>query len=133
MNKYKLLLAIKNQKLLECIEFYLKNNIDYISSSRYLLTNKIFDFKKAFEADIILIDVDMPFHLGMNTAKKILKLFPQKKLIALTFYPQKNYMEELKSAGFKGCILKDDVFVNLELSLLMTINGNYCFSDISNY
>jgi two-component system, NarL family, nitrate/nitrite response regulator NarL len=64
-----------------------------------LLTNK--------KADIVLMDINMPQMDGVEATKRIQQQFPKTKVLMLTMYDTKNYIERLVLAGASGYILKN--------------------------
>ncbi len=74
--------------------------------------NQLIDFFNSPEKrypDIILIDIEMPNINGINTAKQILWRNRYLKMIAVTMYEDRAYLNELLAVGFKGCIFKSNI------------------------
>jgi two-component system, NarL family, response regulator DegU len=64
--------------------------------------------------DIVLIDIDMPDMIGINITQKILKLFPELKVIACSNFIEEEYYYHLNELGFKGFFLKSGSIYQLE-------------------
>lgn len=79
------------------------------------------------EADIVFMDIEMPEIDGIETAKRLLKVFPKLKIIAVTMYEDNIYLEELKNVGFWGCISKDEIFDKISEVIIHIIRGKFSF------
>lgn len=66
------------------------------------------------QADIILMDIEMPKLNGIETVKRASTKNPALKFIAITAYNDKAYLYDLIAAGFKGYILKDNFYDEFE-------------------
>ena len=84
--------------------------------------------------DIILMDISMPVMGGVEATTQLRKILPDIKILILTIYNKKEYINKLFSAGAHGYITKDVSFEEL-LYAVNTINqGKMFFSpDISNF
>lgn len=65
--------------------------------------------------NIVLMDINMPKLNGIDTTFRLLNTYSrgQIKVIAITLHADKYDLEALIKAGFKGCILKKDVYSDL--------------------
>jgi DNA-binding NarL/FixJ family response regulator len=57
-------------------------------------------------ADIVIMDINMPRMNGIQCTEWIKKNYPQTKVIILTMFPEKSYIDQLMSVGADGCLLK---------------------------
>lgn len=87
--------------------------------SRFIIIDKLSSGKKLLEspnlllAQLILMDIEMPELNGIETAKRVNYLCPYIKLIAITMYQDKVYLEQLVESGFRGFVNKSEVVKNL--------------------
>jgi len=58
------------------------------------------------EPDVIVLDVAMPEMNGMDAAARIFTRFPKTKIIALSAYSDKRYVEQMLKAGAVGYVVK---------------------------
>ncbi len=57
-------------------------------------------------ADIVIMDINMPKMNGIQCTEWIKKNHPSTKVIILTMFPEKTYIDQLINAGADGCLLK---------------------------
>lgn len=76
-----------------------------------------FDEKTIREADIILMDIMMNQISGIEATKRITWLHYNLKIIAVTMHIEKVFLDQIIEAGFKGFVLKTNIFNTLEKTL----------------
>src|SRR5579872_843908 len=54
-------------------------------------------------ADVVIMDINMPKMNGIQCTEWIKKHYPQTKVIILTMFPEKSYIDQLIAAGADGC------------------------------
>ena len=81
------------------------------------------------DADIILIDCEMPVMNGIEAAKRVNYKFPDKKMIAITMYQEKVYLNDLICAGFKGYVYKPDIVEKLGIVIKNVLNNEFDFTN----
>ncbi|MBO8128025.1 MAG: response regulator transcription factor [Peptococcaceae bacterium] len=59
------------------------------------------------EADILLLDINMPGKNGIETCRLVKQKYPRMGVIALTIHDQDEYLFEMIRAGVAGYVLKD--------------------------
>lgn len=57
-------------------------------------------------ADIVVLDINMPKMNGLQCTEWIKKNCPATKVIILTMFPEKSYIDQLIKVGADGCLLK---------------------------
>lgn len=72
------------------------------------------ELRNTHEADIILMDIEMPVMNGLEAVKQALWKNRELKFIAVTGYKDKAYLTDLISSGFKACIFKDSIYDDFE-------------------
>lgn len=76
-----------------------------------------FDETTIREADIILMDIMMNQISGIEATKRITWLHFNLKIIAVTMHIEKVFLDQIIEAGFKGFVLKTNIFNTLEKTL----------------
>jgi DNA-binding NarL/FixJ family response regulator len=80
-----------------------------------------------FDSDLVLMDIEMPGKNGIETTKIINKIRPNLKVVALTMYIDKVYLEQLIESGFKGFVNKVDVCETLFPTIAAVLQNKYVF------
>lgn len=78
--------------------------------------------------DIILMDINMPEMDGIQATKKVLEAYPNIKVLMLTMFSTKEYIEKLLRAGAHGYLLKNTNKVELEEAIHTIISNKPYFS-----
>lgn len=87
---------------------------------------KLKDFQKA---DLILMDIKMSRRYSIELTKKLLRDYPDLKIVANTLYIENLYLTTLLEAGFKGCILKLNLLENIEECFSKVLGGELYFPE----
>jgi DNA-binding NarL/FixJ family response regulator len=77
---------------------------------------------KVTPADIVLMDVEMPFLNGIEATRLALKEYPYLKIIALTMFAEDQYIQSMLDEGAKGFLIKNIKKEALS-NALMTVHG----------
>jgi two-component system, NarL family, invasion response regulator UvrY len=85
--------------------------------------------KNGEEADIILMDLNMPEMDGYETAKLLAKMQPKLKIIILTMYEAEMLLMRLLQVGVKGFLKKDIHPHELNNALLTVATGEYYYDN----
>jgi DNA-binding NarL/FixJ family response regulator len=80
-------------------------------------------------SDIILMDIVMDKMGGFETTKSILWQNSHLKIIAITMYSDKAFLDLLIEAGFKGCVFKQNIYNQLPIAIEVVKNGKLYFPD----
>jgi DNA-binding NarL/FixJ family response regulator len=80
-------------------------------------------------ADVVIIDINMPKMNGIQCTEWIKKNYPQTKVIILTMFPEKSYVDQLISAGADGCLLKSRGSKDL-LEAIERVTNNRSYFDM---
>jgi DNA-binding NarL/FixJ family response regulator len=79
-------------------------------------------------ADIALMDINMPEMDGIEATRKGLKLSPGINIIALSMYGEEEYYYKMVDAGAKGFLLKDSDISEVKEAILTVAKGGSFFS-----
>lgn len=66
----------------------------------------LIDLMKNRRADVVILDINMPKMNGIQCTEWIKINYPATKVIILTMFPEKSYIDQLIRAGADGCLLK---------------------------
>jgi DNA-binding NarL/FixJ family response regulator len=99
-------------------------NVVFDTSDGNLFLEKIPDI----QADIVLMDIDMPVINGVLVTEKALKINPDLKIIALSMFSDTGHYMQMIHAGVKGFILKKANKFELEQAIRTICEGGNYFS-----
>lgn len=97
--------------------------VDEASNGKELL--EILDEK---EADIVLMDIQMPLMNGIEATELALQSHPNLKIIALTMFNDEDYIQSMMDAGAKGFLLKNITRDILDAALQAVASGSTYYS-----
>ncbi|MGE4586111.1 MAG: response regulator [Mangrovibacterium sp.] len=80
------------------------------------------------EADLVLLDIDMPVMDGITAARRALKKYPQLKIITLSMYGEEDYYYKMVDSGVKGFLLKNSDLNEVKTALEVIYDGGNYFS-----
>lgn len=81
------------------------------------------------EADVLLLDLDMPKMNGITAIRKIKEIAPDLKIIVLTMHPEDIYGKTALQMGASGYLIKDDEPKKLINAINKVYAGEQIFSD----
>ena len=93
--------------------------------------NEFLNLSLHHKADVILMDLYMPFMNGIEATKRILYYFGNAKIIALTNLHDEDILQTLIEAGFKGYIFKNSIFEEIEDAIEAILSGNLWFKGLT--
>lgn len=126
-DKIKLIIADDNATFIEALNFFLSKYekfkvIDICNNGLELVESK-----KLFEADVLLVDVQMPELDGISAGKKINQRFPKLPMIAITMIEGAVYLDELVYNGFRGYVHKLEIPTKLIDTIDKVLNKTFVF------
>lgn len=80
-------------------------------------------------ADIVFMDINMPELSGIETTEKVLKKFPDLKIIALTSFGESDNFDKMIYAGVEGFMLKNSGFNDFKVAIQKVMKGGNYFSE----
>ena len=119
-----------NETFREGIIFYLENILNYKVIGKASNGREFLEQKQILkDADIVLMDVQMPEIDGIEAVMKFLRFYQNTKIIAVTDFPNAVYLKELIYTGFKACVFKNRVFEDLPAAIENVIKGKLHFPE----
>ena len=80
-------------------------------------------------ADVVLMDINMPVMGGIEATEEITKRFPDVRVLALSMYNEKSFIQKMLHAGATGYVLKNVGKDELVLAIETVRTGKSYFSD----
>lgn len=84
-------------------------------------------------ADVVIMDINMPKMNGIQCTEWIKKNHPQTKVIILTMFPERSYVDQLIAAGADGCLLKSRGSKDLLDAIERVTNSKSYFDSIRDF
>jgi DNA-binding NarL/FixJ family response regulator len=129
----KILLVDDHPIFLDGIHAILDTNDDFIISGEAKNGFEAIDLVHEDQPDIIVMDVAMPELNGIEATRKIMELYPDTKILALSIYSSKRFIKDMLEAGAVGYLLKDNAPEKLVTAIYRIANGDtYINRSISN-
>lgn len=85
------------------------------------------------EVDVVVLDINMPVMDGISCSRVLKKDFPDIKIIILTMYAQKTFVEEIVKLGIDGCLLKNNTGKELIDAVLRVMSGKQYYDRIGTF
>ena len=89
---------------------------------------ELLEILKKLTPDLLILDILMPHLNGLEAAVKIKDNFPQIKILFLTMYGEREYLDKAISMGAEGYLLKSDIADELENAITTIMRGNHYIS-----
>ena len=72
---------------------------------------------KKLQPSIVVMDINMPELNGIDATSRLIELLPRTKVIALSMYSSKRFIQSMFKAGASGYLLKDCAFAELVFAI----------------
>ncbi|MBR07638.1 MAG: DNA-binding response regulator [Rickettsiales bacterium] len=83
--------------------------------------------------NVVVLDINMPVLDGISCSRMLKKEFPDIKIIILTMYAQKTFVEEIVKIGIDGCLLKNNTGKELIDAVLRVMSGRQYYDRIGTF
>lgn len=94
---------------------------------------ELVDLISVRRSDVVILDINMPKMNGIQCTEWIKKHFPTIKVIILTMFPEKTYIDQLINAGADGCLLKSRGSQDLIDAIERVTSGKSYFDTIRDF
>ena len=96
---------------------------DYSDGSQFIAALPILD------VEVVLMDISMPNMDGKTATKLALRQCPELKIIALTMFSERQYIEQMADAGVSGFLNKDSDIKTVFQAIDTLVAGDTFFPD----
>jgi DNA-binding NarL/FixJ family response regulator len=105
------------------------NRLKYASVVGEASNGKEFiELQKEKQADLVLLDIQMPIMNGIEASELALHEFPELKVVILTMFDDEEYIEKMMDIGVHGFLLKNITRDLLDQALQSIAAGNTYYS-----
>nr|WP_321406369.1 response regulator transcription factor [uncultured Carboxylicivirga sp.] len=127
-NSLKISIVDDNKFFREGLRFFIESETEWTITQEEESGLSLIDKGFLIIPDIVLMDINMPKLNGIETTFNLLNGYSRTeiKFIAITLHSDRYHIEALIKAGFRGCILKKDVYSELKQAVeKVHTNGLY--------
>jgi DNA-binding NarL/FixJ family response regulator len=103
----KVFIVDDHKMVIEGLQLLLQNSPDITVIGYALSGVSAIEQLMGLQPDVILMDVNMPDINGIETTKKLLSLYPNLKVIAISMHKESSLIKLMLSNGAKGYVLKN--------------------------
>jgi DNA-binding NarL/FixJ family response regulator len=128
MDKIKIIIADDHQLFRNGLKILLNAFPDFEVTGEASNGEEFLKLLKITQADIALMDINMPVMDGIEATKEGLKTRPDIYIIALSMYGDEEYYYKMVDAGAKGFLLKDSDISEVREAILTVKKGGSFFS-----
>lgn len=133
MNTIKVLIADDHSIVMEGLQVVLSAEEELEVVGTVLNGEEVMLFVGRHEVDVVILDINMPVMDGITCARKLKKEYPNIKIIILTMYAQKSFVDEIVKIGIDGCLLKNNTGKELTTAIFRVMNGSQYYDRLKNF
>ena len=135
MKKIKVLIADDHHIVLDGLKSVLSQNEDIEVVATAGTGLEVLDYieSNSHGVDVVILDINMPEMDGITCAKELKKKYKQVKVLILTMYPQKTFVDEFINIGIDGCLLKNHTGVQLVNAIYRVSDGNMFYDHLKEF
>ncbi|MDQ1332975.1 MAG: DNA-binding response regulator [Bacteroidota bacterium] len=128
MGKIRILIADDHQLFRNGLKILLNSFPEFEVTGEASNGEEFLKLLRNTEADIALMDINMPEMDGIEATRNSLKISPGLSIIALSMYGEEEYYYKMVDAGAKGFLLKDSDISEVKEAILTVLKGGSYFS-----
>jgi DNA-binding NarL/FixJ family response regulator len=128
MDKIRIIITDDHQLFRNGLKILLNSFPDFEVTGEASNGEEFLKLIQSVNADIALMDINMPEMDGIEATKRGLKLIPGINIIALSMYGEEDYYYRMVDAGAKGFLLKDSDIKEVREAILTVVKGGSYFS-----
>lgn len=128
MEKIKIIIADDHQLFRNGLKILLNAFPEFEVTGEASNGAEFIDIMRTLNADVALMDINMPEMDGIEATRKGLKINPELSIIALSMYGEEDYYYKMVDAGARGFLLKDSDINEVKEAILTVRKGGSYFS-----
>lgn len=133
MSTIKILLADDHRMVIDGLKMILSSNHHFEVVGEAENGEEVLKFLEKQKVHIVVLDINMPKMDGITCAKKIKSTYKNVKVIILTMYAQKSFVEEIIQIGIDGCLLKNNTGKELADAIDRVYSGRSYYDQIQEF
>jgi DNA-binding NarL/FixJ family response regulator len=123
MKKFRLAIIDDHQVVINGLKSMLAADpglqVDFTTQS----SDELLNYLQISVPDVLLMDMQMPGLSGVDLGKKILKLYPQIKIVAFSSFDDSSMVKQILRAGARGYILKNADWQTITKAIHTVMSG----------
>jgi DNA-binding NarL/FixJ family response regulator len=133
MSKIRILLADDHSIVLDGLKLILEidPNMQVVEEAHN--GQEVLDFVSNNDVDVIIMDINMPVMDGITCSRKLKSINKNIKIILLTMYAQKSFVEDIVKIGIDGCLLKSNTGKELTEAIVRVHSGKSYYDQIGQF
>ena len=128
MDKIRIIITDDHQLFRNGLKILLNSFPDFEVTGEASNGEEFLKLIQSVNADIALMDINMPEMDGIEATRRGTKLIPAINIIALSMYGEEDYYYRMVDAGAKGFLLKDSDINEVREAILTVAKGGSYFS-----
>ena len=128
MNKIRIIIADDHQLFRNGLKILLNSFPEFEVTGEASNGKEYLELLKTIQADIALMDINMPEMDGIEATRREVKMNPSVNVIALSMYGEEEYYYKMVDAGARGFLLKDSDISEVKEAILTVMKGGSFFS-----
>jgi len=129
----KIYIADDHPIVVDGLKEILKSKAKWIVSGTAHDGQQLIDLIQQDVPDVAIVDISMPIMNGLQCTAWIKQNFPAVRVIILTMYPEKTFVNQLLKIGADGCLLKSRGTLDLIAAIERVSAGKSYFDWVSDF
>ncbi len=126
--KYSILLVDDHQLLRRAVRRVIEANPELAVIAELSDGQDLMKFLEKSSAQMIVLDISLPHMSGIEATRRIKREHPDVKVLILTIHDNEEYMEQARTFGAEGYLLKEDIGDELLPAITSLRRGGTYFS-----
>ena len=126
---YNIAIADDHEIILNSLSKIINSEANLHTSACVKNGEELIQFVNSSMPDICIIDLDMPIMNGLTAAKKLLRVYPDIKIIIFTMYKLNSLLKRIINMGIKAYIIKTCDRDELIFAINQVLKGKLYYSD----
>lgn len=133
LQTYKILIADDHLMVIEGLRAVLERNRDLEVVGEVTDGRQVLEHLHKEDVQMIILDINMPAMDGISCARAVKSEFPEVKVIILTMYAQRSFIEEIVKLKIEGCLLKNNTGKDLLEAISRVRKGELYYDHIQDF
>ncbi len=106
--KYKILLVDDYPPVRRMVKSLIETDPEFLVVGELGDGSALLKFLETSAAEMVILDISMPFMSGFEAARRIKERYPEVKVLILSIHNYREYVQRALAAGAEGYLLKEE-------------------------